>query len=63
MSKRKIKLPDNLGKLLIPKKSSIEKMQKRYPEKKYSVVVVTTADGKPLGFLVNKINKVAKTVL
>lgn len=55
--KRKIKLPDNLGKLLLPKDGNIEKLKKRYSgKKKFSFTSVMTSDGKPLGFLLRKID-------
>lgn len=61
--KRRIKLPDRLGKLLVPKKGSkIEKLQKRYSEDEFSLTSVMTSDGEPLGFLLRKLDKTKKPV-
>lgn len=49
MSKRQIKLPGKLGKLLIPKDGDIEKLKKKYPDDKFSLTTVITSDGKPVG--------------
>lgn len=52
---RKIKLPGKMGKLLLPKNGDIDKLKERYPEDKFSLTSVITSDGKPLGFLLQKI--------
>ena len=54
--KRRIELPGNLGKLLIPKDSDVNKLREKYPEEKYTLTSVT-ADGNPLGFLLKKVEK------
>jgi putative transposon-encoded protein len=56
VSKRRIKLPGKKGKLLLPKNGDLEKLRAKYPEDKFSLTAVT-ADGTPLGFLLQKIKK------
>lgn len=54
MSKKSgIKLPGKQGRLLISKDA--DKLKKKYPEGKYTLTSVITADGAPVGFLLQKV--------
>jgi hypothetical protein len=60
--RRKVKLPGKLGRLLIPKNGCVEKLKRRYPEKKFTLTAVVTADGEPVGYLARRVEKgVSKT--
>lgn len=58
--RRKVKLPGKLGLLLIPKNGCVEKFKKRYPEKKFTLTAVVTADGEPVGYLARRVEKKSK---
>jgi hypothetical protein len=53
---RRFNLPNKMGKLLIPKNADAKKLKEKYPEDQFTVTSVITSDGKPLGFLVKKLN-------
>lgn len=60
MSKRRIWLPNKLGRLLVPKNADMDKLKKKYPEDKFSLTTVLTSEGTPIGFLLKKIKKKAE---